>query len=80
MEELAEIVKQKKENGHQVFPIFYHVDPSDLRKHREEIEEAFTKHEKRYREDKDKITRWRNALTHVSSKDGIPSCLLVQSS
>ncbi|XVF77497.1 hypothetical protein PTKIN_Ptkin14bG0049200 [Pterospermum kingtungense] len=30
LEELAEIVKQKNERGHKVYPIFYDVDPSDL--------------------------------------------------
>ncbi|XVF77487.1 hypothetical protein PTKIN_Ptkin14bG0048200 [Pterospermum kingtungense] len=41
LEELAEIVKQKKERGHKVFPIFYEVDPSHLRKQTGKVEEAF---------------------------------------
>ncbi|KAG4177342.1 hypothetical protein ERO13_A11G297401v2 [Gossypium hirsutum] len=32
LEELAEIVKQKNDKAHKVFPIFYDGDPSDLRK------------------------------------------------
>ncbi|KAG8479629.1 hypothetical protein CXB51_029449 [Gossypium anomalum] len=67
LEELAEIVKQKKEKGHKVFPIFYDVNPSDLRKQKEKVDEAFAKHEERYREDKEKIQRWRNALTIYSA-------------
>ncbi|GMI79711.1 hypothetical protein HRI_001640400 [Hibiscus trionum] len=70
LEELAEIVKQKHENGHKVFPIFYDVDPSDLRKQKDKIEEAFAKHEERYKEDRDKILRWRNALTQVANIKG----------
>ncbi|KAL1075343.1 hypothetical protein V6Z11_D11G355300 [Gossypium hirsutum] len=70
LEELAEIVKQKNDKGHKVFPIFYHVDPSYLRKQKEKVEEAFAKHEERYKEDKDKIQKWRNALTEVANIKG----------
>ncbi|KAK8272832.1 hypothetical protein V6Z12_D11G363100 [Gossypium hirsutum] len=70
LEELAEIVKQKNDMGHKVFPIFYNVDPSDLRKQKEKAEEAFAKHEERYKEDRDKIQRWRNALTQVANIKG----------
>ncbi|TYJ12239.1 hypothetical protein E1A91_A11G335900v1 [Gossypium mustelinum] len=70
LEELAEIVKQKNGNGHKVFPIFYHVDPSDLRKQKEKVEKAFAKHEERYKENKDKIQKWRNALIEVANIKG----------
>ncbi|KAL1075046.1 hypothetical protein V6Z11_D11G332100 [Gossypium hirsutum] len=70
LEELAEIVNQKEENGHKVFPIFYGVDPSDLRKQKEKVEAAFAKHEERYKEDEAKIRRWRNALTEVANIKG----------
>ncbi|KAK8633377.1 hypothetical protein V6N13_014223 [Hibiscus sabdariffa] len=70
LEELAEIIKQKNVQGHKVFPIFYDVDPSDLRKQKEKVEEAFAKHKERYKEDKEKILRWRNALTQVANIKG----------
>ncbi|KAK8329877.1 hypothetical protein V6Z11_A11G349000 [Gossypium hirsutum] len=70
LEELAEIVQQKNVNGHKVFPIFYDVDPSDLRKQKEKVGEAFAEHEERYKEDKDKIQKWRNALTEVANIKG----------
>ncbi|KAK8712382.1 hypothetical protein V6N13_147622 [Hibiscus sabdariffa] len=70
LEELAEIVKQKNDKCHKVFPIFYKVDPSDLRKQKEKVGEAFAKHEERYKEDKDKILKWRNALTQVANIKG----------
>ncbi|KAG4177345.1 hypothetical protein ERO13_A11G296925v2 [Gossypium hirsutum] len=70
LEELAEIVKQKNDKAHKVFPIFYHVDPSDLRKQKGKVEEAFAQHEERYKEDKDKIQKWRNALTEVANISG----------
>ncbi|KAK9041682.1 hypothetical protein V6N11_016772 [Hibiscus sabdariffa] len=52
-------------------PSFFHkVDPSDLRKQKEKVGEAFAKHEERYKEDKDKIQKWRNALTQVANIKG----------
>ncbi|PPS15268.1 hypothetical protein GOBAR_AA05340 [Gossypium barbadense] len=69
LEELEEIVKQKKDKEHKVFPIFYNVDPSDLRKQKEKVEEAFAKHE-RYKEDREKIQRWGNALREVTDIKG----------
>ncbi|KAG8479436.1 hypothetical protein CXB51_029845 [Gossypium anomalum] len=70
LEELAEIVKQKKENGHKVFPIFYGVDPSDLRQQKGKVEAAFAKHEERYKENEAKIQRWRNALNEMANIKG----------
>ncbi|XVF77470.1 hypothetical protein PTKIN_Ptkin14bG0046800 [Pterospermum kingtungense] len=70
LEELTEIVKQKKERAHKVFPIFYEVDPSHLRKQTGKVREAFDQHEERYNEDKDKTRRWRTALTQVANIAG----------
>ncbi|TYG96491.1 hypothetical protein ES288_A11G354700v1 [Gossypium darwinii] len=70
LEELAEIVKQHNNDGHKVFPIFYDVDPSDLRKQKEKVEEALARHEERYKEDSEKIQRWRNALIQVAGIKG----------
>ncbi|TYG96440.1 hypothetical protein ES288_A11G350700v1 [Gossypium darwinii] len=70
LEELEEIVKQKKDKEHKVFPIFYDLDPSDLRKQKEKVEEAFAKHEERYKEDREKIQRWGNALREVANIKG----------
>ncbi|PPR93152.1 hypothetical protein GOBAR_AA27523 [Gossypium barbadense] len=70
LEELAEIVKRHNNDGHKVFPIFYDVDPSNLRKQKEKVEEAFARHEERYKEDSEKIQRWRNALIQVAGIKG----------
>ncbi|KAG4123277.1 hypothetical protein ERO13_D11G316566v2 [Gossypium hirsutum] len=70
LEELAEIVKQHNNDGHKVFPIFYHVGPSDLRKQKEKVEEAFARHKESYKEDSEKIQRWRNALIQVAAIKG----------
>ena len=59
--------------GHKIFPIFYDVDPSDLRQQTGRVDEAFAKHEQRYKESKDKIKRWRTALTEVAKIKGFCS-------
>ncbi|KAG4123251.1 hypothetical protein ERO13_D11G315671v2 [Gossypium hirsutum] len=70
LEELAKIVKQHNNDDHKVFPIFYHVDPSDLIKQKEKVEEAFARHRERYKEDSEKIQIWRNALIQVAGNKG----------
>ncbi|XVF78231.1 hypothetical protein PTKIN_Ptkin14bG0113700 [Pterospermum kingtungense] len=74
LDEAVEIVKQKRERGHKVFPIFYNVDPSDLRKQTGRVQEAFLKHEERYKENIDKTKRWRTALTEVANIKGWHLC------
>ena len=59
LDELAEIVKCKKEKGLTILPIFYDVDPSDVRKQIGTFGQAFNTHE-----DKENIKRvetWRDA-------------------
>ncbi|XP_022734259.1 TMV resistance protein N-like isoform X1 [Durio zibethinus] len=70
LDELAEIVEQREKRRHKIFPIFYDVDPSDLRKQTGRVAEAFSKHEERYKGTKDKIQRWRTALTEVANIKG----------
>ncbi|XP_022734263.1 TMV resistance protein N-like isoform X1 [Durio zibethinus] len=70
LDELAEIVEQKEKKGHKIFPIFYEVDPSDLRKQTGRVAEAFAKHEERCKENEDKIQKWREALSVVADITG----------
>ncbi|KAK4557667.1 hypothetical protein RGQ29_007434 [Quercus rubra] len=63
LEELAKIIDCKKEKGITVLPIFYNVDPSDLRKLKGTFAKAFDKHEKQFKE---KVGTWRDALNHVA--------------
>ncbi|XP_022720766.1 TMV resistance protein N-like [Durio zibethinus] len=67
LEELSEIIKQKNERGHKVFPIFYDVDPSELRGQKGKVEEAFAKHGEKFKEE---AVRWRTVLTEVANMTG----------
>ena len=70
LDELQKIVECKNTFGQAVFPVFYGVDPSDARHQRGTFGEAFRKHEERFREDRKKVRKWRDALREVASYSG----------
>ncbi|XP_022764176.1 toll/interleukin-1 receptor-like protein [Durio zibethinus] len=70
LDELVEIVKQRNERGHQVYPIFYNVEVSDLKYQRGRVHEAFGMHEERCKDNKKKMQRWRDALSQVADISG----------
>ncbi|KAK4276080.1 hypothetical protein QN277_019069 [Acacia crassicarpa] len=70
LDELQKIIHLKEESSLQVFPIFYGVDPSDVKKQRGSFAEAFKKHEERFSQDKMKVQGWRDALEKVATISG----------
>ncbi|XP_031273619.1 TMV resistance protein N-like, partial [Pistacia vera] len=67
LDELVQIVHSM---NIKVFPVFYNVDPSMVRKQTGEFEKAFVKHEETFREDIGKVQTWRNVLTEVANHSG----------
>ncbi|XP_030934462.1 toll/interleukin-1 receptor-like protein [Quercus lobata] len=67
LDELAKIIKCMKETGMTILPIFYKVDPSDVRKRTGTFAEAFVKHKK---ENKKKEQKWRATLREVANLSG----------
>ncbi|XP_052183207.1 TMV resistance protein N-like isoform X1 [Diospyros lotus] len=72
LEELVKILECQKTRGLTVLPVFYKVDPSDLRKQRGSVGEAFARHEQDSGEEKEKqkVQRWRDALMEVANISG----------
>ena len=68
--EIAEIMDCRTADGQLVLPIFYEVDPSDVRKQMGRFAAAFEKHEKRYGVNSVEVLRWRAALTEAASLSG----------
>ena len=68
--ELAKIVKCEKETNLVVLPVFYHVDPSDVRNLRGTLAKAFAKHEEDLRDDNKVVQMWKDALKTMSSMAG----------
>ena len=69
LDELVKILECKN-NGQMVFPVFYKVDPSDVRNQKGNFGEALAKHEKKFKDDKEKVQRWRAALNEASNISG----------
>ena len=70
LDELAKINKCRKEMGLIVLPIFYNVDPSDVRKQAGTFEQAFINHQKCFEDNIEMVERWRAALREVADITG----------
>ncbi|XP_060973820.1 toll/interleukin-1 receptor-like protein [Cannabis sativa] len=66
--ELAHIIQCVERNTQIVVPVFYHVEPSDVRKQKGSYAEAFEKHDSCH--DDATIRKWRDALTKAANHKG----------
>ncbi|KAM7470012.1 hypothetical protein LguiA_008195 [Lonicera macranthoides] len=80
LNELVMILEQRRISRHEVLPVFYDVDPSQVREHKGRIREAFVECEKQFQAETDieekrnlmeKITKWRSALKEVADLIGL---------
>ena len=69
LDELVEILNCKQ-NGQLVLPVFYKVDPSKIRKQKGNFKVALTEHENKFKNDMEKVQRWRTALNGAASLSG----------
>ncbi|KAJ9550868.1 hypothetical protein OSB04_014913 [Centaurea solstitialis] len=67
LDELRLILEQKKEHNHFVVPVFYHVDPSDVRNQEETFKIQVKTGTKWTHEN---VKRWKVALTQVANLTG----------
>jgi hypothetical protein len=70
LDELAKIVRCKKDTGLMVVPVFYDVDPSDVRNQTRTFEKSFVEHEECFKENIEKVETWRAALREVANLSG----------
>ncbi|KAH9782999.1 Disease resistance-like protein DSC1 [Citrus sinensis] len=70
LDELVKILQCHKMNGQMVVPVFYRVDPSDVRKQSGRFKDAFVKHAKQFKDMPEKIQNWRAVLTEASNLSG----------
>ncbi|CAL5417319.1 unnamed protein product [Camellia sinensis] len=66
LDELVKIIECRKRLGQLVLPIFYHVDPSDVRRQKGCFGEAFGRYAKRYVDEMEKVEVWRAALSEAA--------------
>ena len=72
LDELTKIIDSEKNMGMTILPIFYDVEPSDVRKQMGTFAEALIEHEKRFKESIEQVKKWRAALSHVGNLVGWP--------
>ncbi|XP_006600001.1 disease resistance protein RPV1 [Glycine max] len=70
LDELVHILACVKEKGTMVLPVFYEVDPSDVRHQRGSYEEALNKHKEKFNDDEEKLQKWRIALRQAANLSG----------
>jgi hypothetical protein len=70
LDELATILECKGRNGQIVLPVFYKIDPLEVRHQRNRFGEAFVKHEERFKDDQMKVQRWKTVLKEVANLSG----------
>jgi hypothetical protein len=67
LDELTKILECKQKYGRDVIPVFYKVDPSNVRNQTKSYAKAFIKHQRRYR---NKVDTWKAALTQAAKLSG----------
>ncbi|CAJ1946986.1 unnamed protein product [Sphenostylis stenocarpa] len=77
LDELVNIVDCVKKKGLLVLPVFYDLDPSDVRHHKGSYGEALTRHEERFKAKKEnfnpnmeRLEKWKMALHQVANLSG----------
>ncbi|KAK7261699.1 hypothetical protein RIF29_28016 [Crotalaria pallida] len=72
LEELVKIIECMAKNKQVVIPVFYNVDPTDVRHQKGTYGDAFAKHDKNKR-NIDKVPNWRYALNIAANLSGFHS-------
>uniref|UniRef100_A0A6N2KGB1 TIR domain-containing protein n=1 Tax=Salix viminalis TaxID=40686 RepID=A0A6N2KGB1_SALVM len=70
LDELVKIMECRQKTHQVVLPIFYDTDPSDVRKQTRSYAKAFDEHEEHFKEEMEKVNRWREALTQAANLSG----------
>ncbi|XP_028760678.1 TMV resistance protein N [Neltuma alba] len=70
LRELEEILECFKEESRLIYPVFYYVDPSELRCPRESYAAALARLEERFEDNLHKVEKWRLALSQAADLRG----------
>ncbi|XP_057984815.1 disease resistance protein RUN1-like [Hevea brasiliensis] len=69
LDELAQIFECMKTKGQMVMPVFYHVNPTEVRKQTGEYGKSFAQHEQNFN-NLQKLQKWRIAMTEMANLSG----------
>jgi len=70
LDEMAAIYESSRNLKQVVFPVFYDIDPSHVRKQSGVYEDAFVLHTELFKHDPDKVSRWKRAMTSLARLAG----------
>ncbi|CAN6722752.1 unnamed protein product [Malus baccata var. baccata] len=70
LKELVQILECMDSDGQTVVPVFYDVDPSDVRKSKRSFAEAFARHELDSAAEMAEVQSWKSALTRACNLSG----------
>jgi len=73
LDELAHIIHYFKAKGRLILPVFYGVEPSQVRHQNDSYREALAKHEKSFQNNKenmDRLLKWKIALNQAADLSG----------
>ncbi|XVE90482.1 hypothetical protein DITRI_Ditri20bG0081300 [Diplodiscus trichospermus] len=71
LNELVNILERRKSSQYIVLPVFYDVDPSQVKKQTGSYGEAIAKHEGNFKSEMEMVQRWRAALKEVADLGGM---------
>ncbi|KAH9726169.1 ADP-ribosyl cyclase/cyclic ADP-ribose hydrolase [Citrus sinensis] len=78
LDELVKILDCKKEYAQIVIPVFYRVDPSDVRNRTGSFGDSFSKLAERLKVNTEELRSWRNALKEAATLSGFHSLNMSQ--
>ena len=70
LDELVKIMECEDQMELMVLPVFYHVDPSDVRGQKNDFDTAFQEHEDKFKGEMEKVKKWRKALAAAAGLSG----------
>ena len=70
LDELVKILDCKESKQQLVRPVFFKVDPSDIRNHRGSFGEALAYLEYKFKDNMEKVQKWKAALTEAANLSG----------
>ncbi|XP_054780101.1 TMV resistance protein N-like [Prosopis cineraria] len=73
LQELVKIMECKEASGQIVLPVFYCVDPSDVRRQKRTYADAFTHLEQKFMDNSNELKNWRSVLKKTADLSGYHS-------
>ena len=70
LDELVKVIECMKNTELRVLPVFFNVDPSDVRKQTGMFGQAFADHEERFKGNIEKVQIWRAAMKELANLSG----------